>query len=349
MKRFINYFVIIFVILFMGIISVKAADGAITKTGFSWSGVSEYSVSKLKCTNVTFSNASDITSANVLKSSTGSVTFNNPKNVTVTCTIYIAKELTGNDEDQELVSKTITIGTTATSTKKEETTTAATQANKSNNNNLKTLKVKTSDGEEVSITPSFSSSVYEYEAVVASNIKLVNIEATMEDSKATMIISGSDDELKAGETNKITITITAEDLSKKAYVINVKREALTANALLKSLKINELPSFSLEEGKTKYKITIPNDVKTLTLEAIAEDENSAITIEGNENLKNGSKVKIIVTAEDGTKIEYTLNIVKKTTTKKTVNVEAEKNPLIIMGLSIIAFGLVGGIIYVIKK
>ena len=35
--------------------------------------------------------------------------------------------------------------------------------------------------------------------------------------------------------------------------------------------------------------------------------------------------------------------------KKVANVAAEKNPLIILGLSMVAFALVGGIIYVIKK
>ena len=35
--------------------------------------------------------------------------------------------------------------------------------------------------------------------------------------------------------------------------------------------------------------------------------------------------------------------------KNVTSVTAEKNPLIILGLSMVAFALVGGIIYVIKK
>ena len=77
-----------------------------------------------------------------------------------------------------------------------------------------------------------------------------------------------------------------------------------------------------------------------------------VTIKNNDKLKDGSKVKLIVEAEDGTKKEYTLNIVKeskKETNKKPIEVIGEKNPLIIMLLSMIGFSLIGGIIYVAKK
>ena len=91
-------------------------------------------------------------------------------------------------------------------------------------------------------------------------------------------------------------------------------------------------------------------MKKLTINYVLDDENASVDIEGNKNLKDGSVVKVIVTAQDGTKKVYTLNISKETEVKKqTSNIAVEKNPLIIMGLSIIAFGLIGGIIYVIKK
>ena len=56
---------------------------------------------------------------------------------------------------------------------------------------------------------------------------------------AAVISNNANEELKAGEDNKITITVTAEDGSKKAYNINIKREALTSDATLKSLEIEE--------------------------------------------------------------------------------------------------------------
>ena len=46
-------------------------------------------------------------------------------------------------------------------------------------------------------------------------------------------------------------------------------------------------------------------------------------IEGNSKLKNGSVVKVIVTAQDGTKKVYTLNIQKETNSKKIFNAKSD--------------------------
>ena len=194
--------------------------------------------------------------------------------------------------------------------------------------------------------------MYEYSATVASNVKKIIINATMEDDKANMIISdNASKELKAGENNKITITVTAEDGSKKAYVINVKREALKSDATLKGLMIEEAPEFKFESNKFSYRVKVPKDVDKLTISYELTDSNAKVEVIGNKDIEDGSKVKILVTAEDGTKKEYILNVMQEviTTTSAIEKVEPEKNPLIIMGLSVIAFALIGAIIYVAKK
>lgn len=279
--------------------------------------------------------------------------------------------------------KTTTTSSTTTTTK-----TTTTTAAKSNNANLKSLEIKVAEKiksedktittttktttnsntkttttkkasestteviELVRYTPEFNAGVYEYTATVSSVVKKVTINATMEDTKANMVISdNASNELKAGENNKITITVTAENGSKKAYVINIKREALNSDATLKGLTIEEDNEFKFETDKYSYRVNIPTKINSLTIGYELSDKTSTIKITGNENLENGSKIKILVTAQDGTKKEYILNILKEeiTTTKMVQNVPAEKNPLIIMGLSLVAFGLLGGIIYVIKK
>lgn len=350
MKKFLRLVLVIMVALTFKIIDVKA-EASITKDTFTWSGINNYSSCKLKCTSG-ITDGDDITSANVLKKANGSVKFKTSK--TVTCTIYLSKDLTGNDTDLDIVSRTYSSAppkTQAPSTTQAPQTTKAQEAPKSNNANIKSLTIKGNDDSDVVLSPVFNPGVYDYEATVASNVKTVSITPILEDAKANAVISNNaNEELKAGEDNKITITVTAEDGSKKAYNINIKREALTSDATLKSLEIEEAEKFKFDKEKFTYNVKIDKNIKSLTIIYELSDENSTINIEGNSELKNGSIVKLIVTAQDGTKKVYTLNIIKETNKKKNVtSVTAEKNPLIILGLSMVAFALVGGIIYVIKK
>lgn len=350
MKKFLRLVLVIMVALTFKIIDVKA-EASITKDTFTWSGINNYSSCKLKCTSGIIDG--DITGGGgkVLMKANGSVKFKASK--TVTCTIYLSKDLTGNDTDLDIVSRTYS--STPPKTQAPSTTqtpkTTTTQTPKSNNANIKSLTIKTNDDSDVVLSPVFNSGVYDYEATVASNVKTVSITPILEDAKANAVISNNaNEELKAGEDNKITITVTAEDGSKKAYNINIKREALTSDATLKSLEIEEAEKFKFDKEKFTYNVKIDKNIKSLTIIYELSDENSTINIEGNSELKNGSIVKLIVTAQDGTKKVYTLNIIKETNKKKNVtSVTAEKNPLIILGLSMVAFALVGGIIYVIKK
>ena len=350
MKKFLRLVLVIMVALTFKIIDVKA-EASITKDTFTWSGINNYSSCKLKCTSG-ITDGDDITSANVLKKANGSVKFKTSK--TVTCTIYLSKDLTGNDTDLDIVSRTYSSTppkTQAPSTTQAPQTTKTQEAPKSNNANIKSLTIKGNDDSDVVLSPVFNPGVYDYEATVASNVKTVSITPILEDAKANAVISNNaNEELKAGEDNKITITVTAEDGSKKAYNINIKREALTSDATLKSLEIEEAEKFKFDKEKFTYNVKIDKNIKSLIIIYELSDENSTINIEGNSELKNGSIVKLIVTAQDGTKKVYTLNIIKETNKKKNVtSVTAEKNPLIILGLSMVAFALVGGIIYVIKK
>lgn len=353
MRKYLCYLLITFCVMFMGMMGVKALDAGIDRGSngtytFWWRDVDNHSNYILKYNNARLTTADNIDSSNNLKVSSGSVRFQSTIS-TGTISFSIVADDYGNEV---LISRSIDVGATTTTQTPQTTqpTTTTTQA-RSNNNNLSSISLTTNEGEQVDLSPSFSPSVYTYSATVASTARTVSVDATMQDSRANLTISGADDELVAGENNRITITVTAEDGTPKTYTINVTREALTADATLKELSIKESKSFKLEENKYTYNVKIGKNVKTLTLDYTPSDENATVEVEGNENLKDGSKVRITVTAEDGTKRVYTLNIVKDVTTtkKNTSSVEVEKNPLIIMGLSVIAFGLIGGIIYVIRK
>lgn len=235
------------------------------------------------------------------------------------------------------------------------TTTTTKQDSKSNDASLKALTIKDNEGVTVVLTPEFSSTVYEYDGTVSGTVKTVNIEPVANHDKANIVISNNaSQELKDGENNKITITVTAEDgVTKKSYVLNIKKDALTSNATLSALEIEEVPNFKFNTNTFKYDVKIKEGTTKLTLKYTPSDEKSIVTVSGNEDLTNGSKIKILVTAEDGTKKEYVIVVSKDaTTTKKATQVKkgsSEKNPFIIMTLSITAFGLIGAIVYVSKK
>lgn len=286
-----------------------------------------------------------------LSSESGTIEFAVKKNLDLKEDKKVNISIKNENSGEEVTTSVIILKNVAAPTTTQKVTTNKTEV-KSNNANLKSLELADSEGNFVILTPKFSKDVYYYSATVLSTVKTVSITAVAEDGKANIVTSNNANyELKAGENNKIIITVTAEDGTTKSYNINIKREALSADASLKSLTIKEVKNFELEKDKYTYDVTINDNVDTLTLDYEANSLNTIVKISGNKNLKDGSKVKILVTAEDGTKKEYILNIVKKKTTTKqqAYTGSDEKNPLIIMGLSLIAFGLIGGIVYVAKK
>lgn len=356
MKKFLKLALIIMIASTFKIIDVKAVSSKMEPVKgklykYSWSEINDYNSSNysyyINCKNAKPNNFSGLRSKKISAPSGYVLLEATISNGEISCEIY--KDDSGKPT---LTSAKISIGTTqAPSTTQAPQTTKTQEAPKSNNANIKSLTIKGNDDSEVVLSPIFNPGVYDYEATVASNVKTVSITPILEDAKSNAVISSNaNEELKAGEDNKITITVTAEDGSKKAYNINIKREALTSDATLKGLEIEEIGKFKFDKDKFTYNVKIGKNVKSLTITYELSDENSTVDIEGNSKLKNGSIVKVIVTAQDGTKKVYTLNIIKETEkNKKVTNVVAEKNPLIILGLSMIAFALVGGIIYVAKK
>lgn len=349
MKKKISYIIMVLLITFFGIVSVSAEPMAeLKKDSFTWSGVTDYSVARLKCNDISFTDASSITTSGGLQSSSGTVKFSLTKNnFKLTCTIYKAKELTGNDVDETIIEKSLVIGTIPTTTKKETTTTS----NKSTDAKLKSLSIKDDSGNEIKFEPEFKSDVYEYNVKVSGDVKKISIDAIMNDPKANVIISDNvNDELKAGSVTKITIKVTAEDgKTQLAYNVNVTKEELSADAYLNDLKIDELPDFEFDKETFKYDIELGKDIKYLTITPTLSGSKSSYEITGNKNLKNGSKIRILVTAEDGTKKEYTLTISKNDESMVTREIKEEKDPLVIIILSTIGAVLLVGIVVAYKK
>lgn len=105
--------------------------------------------------------------------------------------------------------------------------------------------------------------------------------------------------------------------------ITIKENTVTKsnNAYLSGLSIdgyNISPTFN--PNTTSYTLTVPNNVSSVSAKATAQDSKSTVTISGGSALSVGKNNVIIeVTAEDGTKKVYTIEVTrnKKETTNNT--------------------------------
>lgn len=231
------------------------------------------------------------------------------------------------------------------------TTSTTTTKPISENNNIKALEIKDQDGNRLELSPTFNPNNLSYVITVPATTEKLDVNPTLEDNLAKISVKGSGVKLNNGQ-NVIKLIVTAENGQIKEYVITVIKEVSNSDATLKNLTIKELMDFKLIEGKYKYNIKVPKNINYLTISLETNNENASYEITGNEDLKDGSKIRILVKAEDGTKKEYvlTVNMNDKTTTSKVkIDKSSDKNPFVIMILSIIAFGLVGSIAFVIKK
>lgn len=92
-------------------------------------------------------------------------------------------------------------------------------SSKSSNNNLSSLSIS-----DYSISPKFSSNTKSYSLTVPNDVTSVKVNAKASHDKAK--ISGTGNRKLEEGTNKLDITVTAENGNKKTYTINVTRKEL---------------------------------------------------------------------------------------------------------------------------
>ncbi len=155
----------------------------------------------------------------------------------------------------------------------------------------------------------FNKDTLEYKVTVEYKIDKMIIEATPNSEKAKVTINGNDN-LSVGD-NVFKINVEAENGKVTIYTINIVRkeqgEKISNNNSIKSITIK---NHSIDFKSNVYKYTVKANEKELDLTITLDDENATYKIFGNENLKNGSEIKIKVTAENGEEKTYTL-VIKK--------------------------------------
>ena len=204
------------------------------------------------------------------------------------------------------------------------------QREKNDDGTLKSLKV---NDKEISLIKN----TLAYTAYVDNKVTKAEIKAEATDKNAKVEISELK-ELVVG-TNKVKITVTAANDKKTVYELNIVRDKeISINSKLKSLEIEDY-KLNFSGDVLEYTLHIEKNIKILDITATPEHEKATVEIEGNKKLKDGSIIKIKVTAED-----------KKTTTIYQITIDKQESYLlwIIIGIILVG-GLVGGYIYINNK
>ena len=207
-------------------------------------------------------------------------------------------------DDGETTYKTVTISVNEKTTTT-KTTTTTTKA-KSDNNYLESITV---NGEKIE---SFDKTKTKYFVEVENKVKKATIKATSEDEASTVTIDGPK-VLEVGD-NEYTISVKSESNTTKFYKVIVTRKDKeeSSNTDIKSIKIRGYHLNFDKNSKTFY-LNIKKEDTELDITVNTKDKKANYDIEGNENLEDGSVVKIVVTAQNGDTDTYRIIIQKEST------------------------------------
>ena len=88
--------------------------------------------------------------------------------------------------------------------------------------------------------------------------------------------------------------------------------AKSNNANLSNLGITPHDFKGFKSETTSYEVTVPENTETVEVYAKVQNAKATVTGTGKKNLEKGeNKVEVVVTAEDGTKKTYTINIIRE--------------------------------------
>lgn len=184
----------------------------------------------------------------------------------------------------------------------------------------------------------FKEDVYEYNIEVNNEVVNIDVKAVPQDESSKVDISGNNNVVNGGE---ILIKVTSADGSSSEYKIKITKKEqvkLSNNSKLKSLEISGY-SINFSPNITEYSLNINSSDTELDIDYTVDDNKSIVQISGNNNLENGSKIEILVVAEDGTGTTYTINI---TVRKKSSIIK-------ILFIIVLILSLCAGGYYIYKK
>lgn len=154
----------------------------------------------------------------------------------------------------------------------------------------------------------------ESETLVATVTNSENTSVKWKSMDETIVKVDMNGEVTALSPGKTIIMASIDDNTLDTCEVTVKAKQLSSDASIKSLNLTVgtlNKTFSPDD--LDYTITIPSGTKELDIKkAISLNDSSAgLLVSGDSNLKNGSKITAVVTAENGQQRTYTFTIVKE--------------------------------------
>lgn len=202
----------------------------------------------------------------------------------------------------------------------------------SDDNYLKNLIV-----EGYILEPNFDKSIFEYKINVDKDVEDIVINAEANNKLASIKGTGKH-KLASGE-NIYDISVTAENGNIQNYKLTINK--LTGTSKLKSLTIKDKKFIEKDFNPEVYiyHVTIANDINSLEINAIPND-NESIEIIGNENLEIGdNNIFIKVSSKDKTTTTYKI-IAKKLSKEEQETIQ--KNTKL---LKILLYLFIGALIF----
>lgn len=159
----------------------------------------------------------------------------------------------------------------------------------------------------------------------------------IENQTITVTVKGT----KIGST-KITITVDAatfdEEEIKKTYTVNVNvTKPKSSNNNLSTLTVDGKQISGFSTNKTNYNMVVENNISEVTIGATTADNTAKLSGTGAKKLNvYSNRINVVVTAENGTKKTYTINISRKDENGKTSKPSSNTNlkSLIVEGYEI---------------
>lgn len=212
----------------------------------------------------------------------------------------------------------------------------STSTSKSTDARLKNLGITPNDFK------GFKKDIYEYSVEIPSNVSEVTVYA--EPVKGAKVTSWTGKvSLKEGESKTVKISVTAEDgKTTKTYTLTIRRktaeeEENSSEARLSNLGIkpDEYDFSGFKRDTLSYSVEVPNELTEVEVYAETVSSKAKVTGTGKVSLQEGKNtVNVEVTAEDGTKKTYTLEITRKEATATEEPAEEEQEKLGLSTLTI---------------